>query len=81
MLQLVVADDGVGLKAADKGTGRRGIGIANSEERLRTLHGAAAKLELVSPESGGVQVQIVLPVRTTPSTPKAETAGVEEVPA
>lgn len=79
-LRLVVADNGVGLKAVDRDTARRGIGLANSEERLRTLHGPAAQLELVSPESGGVEVRIVLPIRTTPA-PVAATEAVVETPA
>ncbi len=66
-LRLVVADDGVGLQATGQRSTRRGIGIANTEQRLRALHGDAAHLDLVSPESGGVQVQIVLPWRITPS--------------
>jgi LytS/YehU family sensor histidine kinase len=66
-VRLVVADDGVGLKTSDRPSGRRGIGITNTEERLRALHGESAHLEIVAPESGGVQVQIVFPRRTTPA--------------
>ncbi len=68
-LRLVVADDGVGL-VADKGTSRRGIGLANTEARLRALHGTAAKLEFYSPPAGGVQVVITLPFQVTPSPTK-----------
>jgi hypothetical protein len=73
-VRLVVSDDGVGLKNSPGGGTRRGIGIANTEERLRALHGAAAHLDLLAPETGGVQVQIVLPFRTT-------SAATEERPA
>ena len=66
-LRLVVSDDGVGLKSTGAASGRRGIGIANTEQRLHALHGDAARLELTAPEAGGVRVEIVLPVRTTPS--------------
>lgn len=66
-LRLVVADDGVGLHAASgQRAERRGIGISNTEARLRTLHGDAAYLDITEPEAGGVQVQLVLPLRTTP---------------
>lgn len=66
-LRLVVADDGVGLHAASgQRSERRGIGISNTEARLRTLHGEAAYLDIAEPETGGVQVQLVLPMRTTP---------------
>lgn len=72
-LRLVVADDGVGLHAATgQRAERRGIGISNTEARLRTLHGEAAYLDITEPESGGVQVQLVLPLRTTP--PKESSA-------
>ena len=68
-LRLVVADDGVGL-IADKPTSRRGICLANTEARLRALHGAAAKLEFSSPPAGGVQVVITLPFQITPAPSK-----------
>ena len=68
-LRLVVADDGVGL-VADKPTSRRGIGLANTEARIRALHGAAAKLEFSSPPAGGVQVVITLPFQVTPAPTK-----------
>lgn len=66
-VRLVVSDDGVGLKTTGQATTRRGIGIANTEQRLRALHGDAAHLDIMAPESGGVQVQVVLPHRTTPA--------------
>lgn len=66
-VRLSVWDDGVGLKNGLSREAHRGIGIANTEQRLRALHGDAAHLELLAPETGGVQVQIVLPLRTTPS--------------
>ena len=68
-LRLVVSDDGVGLKSTGTASGRRGIGIANTEQRLHALHGDSARLELTAPEAGGVRVEIVLPIRTTPSAP------------
>jgi len=62
-LSLVVADDGCGLRPADERTDRRGIGLANTEERLRELHGPAAQLVLREPATGGVSVEIELPFR------------------
>jgi sensor histidine kinase YesM len=70
-VRLVVSDDGVGLKAGTQPTTRRGIGIANTEERLRALHGDAAHLDIIAPETGGVQVQIVIPRRTVAATAAA----------
>ena len=60
-LHLAVTDDGVGLDRADA---RHGIGLTNSEERLSTLHGGRARLELLSPPAGGVRVEVVLPFLT-----------------
>ena len=62
-LILSVADDGVGL-ATDQATARRGIGLANTEARLQALHGAAAKLEMITPPGGGLRVELTLPFKT-----------------
>lgn len=62
-LQLLVADDGVGLAVAN-GRGRRGIGITNTEERLHALHGEAATLVIATPAHGGTEVRITLPFMT-----------------
>ena len=72
-LRIVVADDGVGIGALAGSAPRRGVGLANTEERLRTLHGPAARLEIAAPESGGVAVALILPLRTTPAAPPAPT--------
>ncbi len=63
-LRLSITDDGVGLGANDAPTARHGIGLSNSEERLRTLHGPHARLELLAPPEGGVRVEVVLPFIT-----------------
>jgi two-component sensor histidine kinase len=67
-LLLTVEDDGVGIAAKPNPKARRGIGLTNTQERLQALHGAAAQLEIVSPDSGGVRVQISLPFVTTRAT-------------
>ncbi len=63
-LHLSVTDDGVGLGKSGAQTARHGIGLANSEERLRTLHHGRARLELISPHDGGVRVEVELPFCT-----------------
>ncbi len=67
MLRLAVSDDGVGFGPATTRAGRRGIGLANSEERLRTLHDDRAQLQVISLSEGGVRVEITLPFRLEPS--------------
>lgn len=52
-----VADDGRGLVAPPG----RGVGLSNIRERLRALHGDAARLELASREGGGAVATLELP--------------------
>ena len=61
MLELSVADNGVGFAAASGS----GIGLSNIRERLNHLYGGAATLSLRTGETGGVVASIVLPLRTT----------------
>jgi LytS/YehU family sensor histidine kinase len=68
-VRLTVADDGVGFDPTIARRARRGIGLANSEERLRTLHDDRARLDFISPSEGGVRIDISLPFRTEPAVP------------
>lgn len=60
MLELSVADDGVGFGA----TAGSGIGLSNIRERLKHLYGGVAALSLHARPAGGVVAAIVLPFRT-----------------
>ncbi len=60
LVELVVADNGVGLKA-DTGGGT-GIGLYNVRARLRTLYGAIATLQVQANQPSGVCAIITLPV-------------------
>jgi LytS/YehU family sensor histidine kinase len=60
LLELTVADNGVGLKA-DSGGGS-GIGLYNVRARLRTLHGSKASLQVQANTPTGVCATIVLPL-------------------
>jgi len=59
-LRLTVRDSGVGL--SDGPLRREAFGLAQVRQRLATLHGAAARLELAAAEGGGTRASIVLPV-------------------
>ena len=58
-LRLEVRDDGPGIARDAK----RGVGLSNTEARLRQLYGTEQKLELTSPHGGGLLVSIVMPFR------------------
>ena len=58
-LELVVCDDGAGFGDAVSGDG---IGIANIQERLRTLFGQSADLSLKALPGGGVAAILRLPL-------------------
>ena len=56
-----VADDGAGLTAAAPRPGG-GVGLSNLRERLRTLHGDLAEIQLLENQDGGVTSRLILPV-------------------
>ena len=64
LLELAVADNGVGLKT-DSGGGT-GIGLYNVRARLATLYGARATLEVQANRPTGVRATIRLPLREEP---------------
>lgn len=73
MLLLRVRDDGVGFA----NTFRRpdGVGLANTRARLDRLYGEAAALTMREQASGGVRVEVTIPLRTpAAATSPAETA-------
>lgn len=57
-LVLIISDDGPGLNLQDL---REGVGLENTRERLRTLYGGGANLELSPRLGGGVVATIRLP--------------------
>jgi signal transduction histidine kinase len=65
VLEVEVADDGVGFRARSG----HGIGLANIRARLETLFGGAGSLELVSCQGGGVTATIRLPLRSIAGGP------------
>lgn len=64
MLCIEVEDDGVGLVNTAPRPGG-GVGMANLRERLRSLHGPSARLQLIENPNGGVTSRLLLPLETT----------------
>lgn len=56
-----VLDDGAGLVPAAPRPGG-GVGLANLRERLRTLHGNSAQVQLLENQDGGVTSRLILPI-------------------
>ena len=56
-LQMQVSDDGPGLDDKFK----KGIGLTNTEARLKQLYGTAHKFELENQPTGGLLVTITIP--------------------
>jgi len=59
MLELTVADNGVGFAGSSSGSG---IGLANIHERLASMYGKRASLVLKALPEGGVAATILLPL-------------------
>jgi len=58
-LVLSVRDNGPGYAA----TSERGVGLENTRDRLGTLFGEAAKLEVFNADAGGTVATVRLPLR------------------
>jgi sensor histidine kinase YesM len=56
-----VLDDGAGLMSAAPRPGG-GVGLSNLRERLRTLHGNSAQVQLLENQDGGVTSRLILPI-------------------
>jgi two-component system LytT family sensor kinase len=61
-LMLTVSDDGAGL--TDSPESKTGVGLANVRERLRTLYGDTARLDVAPRAGGGAVATVVFPYRT-----------------
>ena len=71
MVQLQVRDNGAGLGSASPETLMKGIGLSNTQARLKQLYGAAHRFEMHDAAGGGLEVTIAIPFRN--HTTSAET--------
>lgn len=67
-LELRVCDDGVGLPEDWSLANGKGVGLVNTEARLRQLYGSEFELVMRNREQGGVEALVTIPLRTV-STP------------
>ena len=63
-LRLEVRDDGVGAETRGGALSREGVGLANTRERLRRLHGEHQRFAYETRPGAGFAVRIALPFRT-----------------
>ena len=63
-LRLEVRDDGVGAETRGGALSREGVGLANTRERLRRLHGDQQRFGYETRPGAGFSVRIALPFRT-----------------
>jgi LytS/YehU family sensor histidine kinase len=70
-LELVVADDGVGLPPDLAARSSRGVGLANVRARLSKMYGDRAQLSLAPSEAGGVTARVVLPLPSAGASTRA----------
>ena len=63
-LELRVRDDGAGLPAGADAPARQGIGLSNTQSRLRHLYGEDFRFELARLAEGGLEARIAIPYRT-----------------
>lgn len=63
MVGLQVRDNGGGLKSSSPETLMKGIGLSNTEARLKQLYGANHRFEISDVSGGGLQVTIAIPFR------------------
>lgn len=63
-----ISDTGVGLNLAAPRKPGGGVGLSNLRERLRSLYGAAAKVELLENQPCGMTVRLMLPLNASPTS-------------
>lgn len=63
-----VSDTGVGLNESAPRKPGGGVGLSNLRERLRSLYGGAAKVELLENQPCGMTVRLMLPLNARPTS-------------
>ncbi len=70
LLELSVIDDGPGLPDGPPPSDRRGVGLANTRERLKVLYGESCRFAAINCHPG-LRVDMALPLETAPPEERA----------
>ncbi len=70
LLELSVIDDGPGLPEGAPPGERRGVGLANTRERLKVLYGESCRFSVINCHPG-LRVDMALPLETAPPEERA----------
>ncbi|HVH83939.1 MAG TPA: histidine kinase [Steroidobacteraceae bacterium] len=70
LLELSVIDDGPGLPEGPPPGDRRGVGLANTRERLKVLYGESCRFAALNTHPG-LRVDMALPLETAPPEERA----------
>ena len=73
-LRIVIGNSGRRGEGEQKKNGS-GIGLGNTEERLKTLYGTNFEFSLGWPEAGGCEVVLELPLRRARNLQEASTCA------
>lgn len=63
-----ISDTGAGLNEAAPRKPGGGVGLSNLRERLRSLYGSSAKVELLENQPCGMTVRLMLPLNESPTS-------------
>ncbi|MYM88625.1 sensor histidine kinase [Rugamonas sp. FT82W] len=67
-----ISDTGVGLGGTMSAKPGGGVGLSNLRERLRSLYGGAARVELLENQPCGMTVRLMLPLNASPTSIHSE---------
>jgi signal transduction histidine kinase len=74
-LELRIRDNGPGLSSEGELQGRGGVGLSNTQARLRQLYGKDHRFELLAPEAGGLEVALSVPFKGASLPPEVQPVG------
>jgi sensor histidine kinase YesM len=80
LLLLSVRDTGPGPAPSADPVSARGVGLRNTEARLRQMYGSSDALSLRAAEGGGAVAEVRIPYRPAPREARTETPAAAAAP-